>query len=110
MKILESIQHGALYRISGAFKTTSRAALDVYLHVPPPQVVIKRATEDACLRILASPFYQTLQDTRKAQLSRQRISDKAPTLSQSNGSNTGWPRTLEKTRTNHCRSKLLNRW
>jgi ribonuclease HI len=81
MKILESFQHGALYRIGGAFKTTSRAALEVCLHVPPPQLAIKRATEDACLQILTSPFYQTLREIREAQLSRQRILDKDPALS-----------------------------
>jgi hypothetical protein len=71
----------ALYRICGASKTTSGAALEVCLHGPPQQVAIKCATEDACLRILASPFYQTLRETRDARPTSRRISDQDPALS-----------------------------
>ncbi|KAB8069124.1 hypothetical protein BDV29DRAFT_183333 [Aspergillus leporis] len=62
MKALESIQHNALYRIAGAFKKISRVALEVCLHVPPPQIPMKRATEYSCLRIVLSPFSRTFQE------------------------------------------------
>jgi hypothetical protein len=52
---MESVQYKALYRIAGAFRTTSRAALEVCLHVPPPMITLIRAAEESCLRILSSP-------------------------------------------------------
>jgi len=66
-KTMESIQHQALYRIAGAFKTTSRAALEVCLQVPPPMITLNRLAEETCLRILSSPFKHTLHRLRALQ-------------------------------------------
>ncbi|RAH69443.1 ribonuclease H family protein [Aspergillus aculeatinus CBS 121060] len=41
--------------------------------MPPPQILIKRATEDACLRVIASPFYhRALLPIRRAHPNRRR--------------------------------------
>jgi hypothetical protein len=64
---MESIQYKALYRIAGAFKMTSRAALEVCLHVPPPIITLTRTaeeSEESCLRIHSSPFKRTLNQIR----------------------------------------------
>ena len=55
---LESIQHKTLCRVAEVFRTTSRAALEVCLYIPPPQISIKQATEDSCLRIIALLLYR----------------------------------------------------
>ncbi|RAO74378.1 uncharacterized protein BHQ10_010390 [Talaromyces amestolkiae] len=67
---LEDIHHHplatdhALHWISGAFKRTSRQALEVYLHVPPPELTLARLAEEACLRLMTSPLRSTLHSTR----------------------------------------------
>jgi ribonuclease HI len=63
-RAMESIQYKALYRIAGAFRTTSRAALEVCLHVPPPMITLIRTAEESCLRILSSPLKRTLHQIR----------------------------------------------
>jgi len=65
-RTLESIQFRALYRIAGAFRTTSRAALEVCLHVPPPMIALDHLAKVACLRILASPVKTFLHELREA--------------------------------------------
>lgn len=63
-RIMESIQYQTLYRIAGAFKTTSRAALEICLHVPPPMITLARMAEESAIRILASPLRRLLYDAR----------------------------------------------
>uniref|UniRef100_A0A093XA27 EF-hand calcium-binding domain-containing protein 13 n=1 Tax=Talaromyces marneffei PM1 TaxID=1077442 RepID=A0A093XA27_TALMA len=62
---VQSIQYQALRRISGAFKRTSRQALDVCLHVPPAELTLARLAEEACLRLMTSPLCRTLCATRR---------------------------------------------
>jgi hypothetical protein len=81
MKTLKNIQHNTLYQIAGAFKTTSRAALEVCLPMPPPQITMKRATEDSCLRIILSSFYQILQEIQDKYLTTRRNPEQDPALS-----------------------------
>lgn len=64
-RTMESIQYQALYKIAGAFRTTSRAALEVCLHVPPPTVTLARMAEEACLRLLTSPLREVLLAIRR---------------------------------------------
>lgn len=59
-KTIESIQRQALYRIAGGFRTTSRAALEVCLHIPPAMIALARTAEETCLRILTSPLRASL--------------------------------------------------
>ena len=55
------------------FRTTFRAALEVCLYILPPQVSIKQATEDSCLRIIALPLYcNVILPIRNQYLSRRR--------------------------------------
>ena len=63
-KALESIQHKALYRIAGAFRTTSRAALEICLNIPPPMIALECAARESYLRIATSPLMATLIDIR----------------------------------------------
>jgi ribonuclease HI len=65
-KTMESIQYQILYRIAGAFKTTSRAALELCLHVPPPMITLARAAEESYLRILTSPLRHALHEIRES--------------------------------------------
>ncbi|KUL81545.1 hypothetical protein ZTR_10067 [Talaromyces verruculosus] len=61
---IQSIQSQALHRISGAFRRTSRQALEVCLHVPPSELTLARLAEEACLRLMTSPLRSTLHSTR----------------------------------------------
>ncbi|EED13608.1 hypothetical protein TSTA_098650 [Talaromyces stipitatus ATCC 10500] len=54
----------ALHQISGAFKHTSRQALEVCLHVPPAELTLAKLAEEACLRIMTSPLRSTLYQIR----------------------------------------------
>jgi ribonuclease HI len=63
-KTLESIQYQILYRIAGTFRTTSWAALEILLHVPPPEVSLPRLAREACLRLMTSPMKETLHENR----------------------------------------------
>lgn len=63
-KAVQSIQYQALHRISGAFKCTSRQALEVCLHVPPPELTLARLAEESRIRLMTSPLRSTLQLTR----------------------------------------------
>ncbi|KAJ5094940.1 reverse transcriptase [Penicillium argentinense] len=65
-RTLESIQHQALYRIAGAFRTTARAALEVCLYIPPPMISLTRLAEEACIRLCSSPFMGTLRHIRES--------------------------------------------
>jgi ribonuclease HI len=64
-RTMESIQYQTLHRIAGAFRTTSRAALEICLHIPPPQVTLARMAEEACLRLLTSPLREELHAVRR---------------------------------------------
>jgi ribonuclease HI len=64
-RTMESIQYQTLYKIAGAFRTTSRAALEICLYVPPPQVTLARMAEEACLRLLTSPLRKVLHAIRQ---------------------------------------------
>ncbi|KAJ5927721.1 reverse transcriptase [Penicillium verhagenii] len=55
-RALESMQYQTLYRIAGAFRTTSRTALQVLLYVPPATIAIQRLAELTCLRIHTHPL------------------------------------------------------
>ncbi|KAG2000898.1 hypothetical protein GB937_010721, partial [Aspergillus fischeri] len=63
-KAMESIQHQALYRIAGAFRTTARAALEVCLDVPPAMLNLARTAEEACARLMTSPLRRELHAIR----------------------------------------------
>ncbi|ODM23022.1 hypothetical protein SI65_00611 [Aspergillus cristatus] len=63
-KALESIQHKALYRIAGAFRTTSQAALKICLNILPPMIALERAAKESYLRIATSPLMATLIEIR----------------------------------------------
>ncbi|EED12707.1 hypothetical protein TSTA_052300 [Talaromyces stipitatus ATCC 10500] len=56
---IRSIQDQALHRISGAFKRTSRQALEICLHVPPAELTLAKLAEEACLWIMTSPLRST---------------------------------------------------
>ncbi|KAJ5765559.1 reverse transcriptase [Penicillium odoratum] len=55
-RALESMQYQALYRIAGAFRTTSRAALQILLYVLPAPIATQRLAELTCLRIHTHPL------------------------------------------------------
>ena len=63
-KAMESIQHKALYRIAGAFRTTSRDALEICLNIPPPMIALERTAKESYLRIATSPLMTTLIEIR----------------------------------------------
>ena len=65
-KALESIQHRALDRIAGAFRTTSRAALEICLNIPPPMIAMESAAKESYLRIATSPFMASLIEIRRS--------------------------------------------
>ncbi|EED11537.1 conserved hypothetical protein [Talaromyces stipitatus ATCC 10500] len=58
------IQDQALHRISGAFKRTSRQALEVCIHVSPAELTLAKLAEEACLRIMTSLLRSTLYHVR----------------------------------------------
>jgi ribonuclease HI/exonuclease III len=62
---LSKIQHTALCRISGAFKTTAKQALEVELAIPPIDITLRRNTEIALVRVLASPVTKTITRIRQ---------------------------------------------
>jgi hypothetical protein len=64
IKALQTVQRQALAVVAGAFRTTARAALEVLMNVPPPELMINRLTEETCLRILASPIRRQLLELR----------------------------------------------
>ncbi|KAJ5533430.1 reverse transcriptase [Penicillium frequentans] len=58
-RAMESIQYQALYKIAGAFRTTSRSALEICLYVPPVSITMQRLSEETCLRLHATPIEST---------------------------------------------------
>ena len=65
-RTLESIQYQALYRIAGAFRTTSRAALEICLNIPPPIIAMERTAKESYLRVATSPLITTLEEIRQS--------------------------------------------
>lgn len=65
-KALNSIQWQILYRIAGAFRTTSRATLQIALHVLPAPITVARQAEEGCLRIYTSPLHHLLHEIRRS--------------------------------------------
>jgi ribonuclease HI len=63
-KTLSAIQHKALCRISGAFRTTAKAALEVELAIPPIDITMRRQVEAAMIRTRVSPLYNKIQEIR----------------------------------------------
>ncbi|KAJ5543821.1 reverse transcriptase [Penicillium frequentans] len=62
-RAMESIQYQALYKIAGAFRTTSRSALEICLFVPPVSITMQRLSEETCLRLHATPIESTPRTT-----------------------------------------------
>ncbi|KAJ5544111.1 reverse transcriptase [Penicillium frequentans] len=58
-RAMESIRYQALYKIAGAFRTTSRSALEICLYVPPVSITMHCLSEETCLRLHATPIEST---------------------------------------------------
>lgn len=62
---LQSIQFQALHRIAGAFRTTSRVALEICLYVRPVHLAMRCLAEEACLRIHTSALRSIILNMRQ---------------------------------------------
>ena len=65
-RALESIQYQALYQIAGAFRTTSQAALEICLNIPPPIIAMERTAKESYLRVATSPLITTLEEIHQS--------------------------------------------
>ena len=52
---LARIQHEAAVMISGAFRATSKAALNVELFIPPIELTLQQHSSKACARLASLP-------------------------------------------------------
>jgi ribonuclease HI len=59
-KTLEQIQKRAATLISGTFKTTAGAALEIELFPPPVKALVEKLNSDALIRIMGSPVESLL--------------------------------------------------
>jgi hypothetical protein len=75
---METIQYQVLYKIAGAFQTTSRAALEICFHVPAPTVTLARMAEEACVRFMTSPLWGILHTVRQSSIEASRIPPSIP--------------------------------
>ncbi|OJJ80667.1 uncharacterized protein ASPGLDRAFT_108928, partial [Aspergillus glaucus CBS 516.65] len=57
-----NIRRLSLYRIAGAFRTTSRAALEICLNIPPPMIALEppRNARERCMQWATSPDHDPL--------------------------------------------------
>lgn len=63
-KTLERIQKRAATLISGTFKTTAGAALEVELYLPPVNLLINKLNSEALIRIMGSPVEHLIYEER----------------------------------------------
>ena len=65
-RVLARVQHRALCLVTGAFRTTARAELEVDMHIPPIKVALYRAVESSLNRIRGSPLYHKILQLRRS--------------------------------------------
>ena len=64
LKRLGALQHKALVAVSGAFRTTAKAALEVDLNMLPIELLLYKTITVSLLRIRATPLWQNIKDIR----------------------------------------------